>query len=60
MTVQVEVTQITLHTIVHSLMVHAQVLEAYIHSELMYTAYNIYGTTNQILYKQRRRSDYII
>ena len=39
---QVEVTWIKLHTVAHSLMVHAQVLEAYIHFELMYTADHIF------------------
>ena len=32
----------TLHTIAHSLMVHAQVSEAYIHFTLIYTAYHIF------------------
>ena len=36
---KVKVTSRTLHTITHSLMVHARVLEAYIHFALMYTAY---------------------
>ena len=39
---QVEVTWITLCTISHSLMVLAQVSEAYIHFALMYTADNIF------------------
>ena len=39
---KVEVTCITLRTISHSLMVHARVLEAYIHFELMYTTYHIF------------------
>ena len=39
---QVEVTRRTLHTIVHSLMVHARVSEAYIHFELMYTTDHIF------------------
>ena len=34
---QVEVTWRTLRTVAHSLMVHARVLEAYIHFALMYT-----------------------
>ena len=39
---QVEVTRRTLLTIAHSLMVHARVLEAYIHFALMYTKYHIF------------------
>ena len=39
---QDKVTWRTLHTISHSLMVHARVLEAYIHFELMYTTYHIF------------------
>ena len=39
---QVEVTWITLLTIVHSLMIHARVLEAYIHFVLIYTTYHIF------------------
>ena len=39
---QVEVTWRTLRTIAHSLMVHARVLEAYVHFALMYTAYHIF------------------
>ena len=39
---QVEVTRRTLRTIVHSLMVHARVLEAYIHFELMYMIDHIF------------------
>ena len=39
---QVEVTQRTLRTISHSLMVHARVSEAYIHFALMYTTYYIF------------------
>ena len=39
---QVEVTWRTLHTIAHSLMVHARVLEAYIHFVLMYTTDHIF------------------
>ena len=34
-------TQRTLRTIEHSLMVHVQLLEAYIHFALMYTSYHI-------------------
>ena len=39
---QVEVTWRTLHTIAHSLMVHARVPENYIHFALMYTTYYIF------------------
>ena len=39
---QVEVTWRTLLTIAHSLMVHARVLEAYIHLALIYTTYHIF------------------
>ena len=39
---QVEVTWRTLHTIAHSIMVHAGVSEAYIHLALMYTTYHIF------------------
>ena len=39
---QVEVTWRTLCTIAQSLMVHATVLEAYIHFALMYTKYHIF------------------
>ena len=39
---QVEVTWRTLRTIAHSLMVHARVLEAYIHFALMYTTDHIF------------------
>ena len=39
---QVEVTWRTLRTIAHSIMVHARVLEAYIHFALMYTTYHIF------------------
>ena len=39
---QVEVTWRTLRTISHSLMVHARVLEAYIHFSLMYTTDHIF------------------
>ena len=39
---QVEVTWITIRTISHSLMVHARVLEAYIHFSLMYTTGRIF------------------
>ena len=38
---KVEVTRRTLCTIAHSLVVHTQVLEAYIHSTFMYTEDNI-------------------
>ena len=46
---KVEVTQRTLRTIVHSLMVHARFLGANIHFALMYTTYHIYGSTNKYL-----------
>ena len=39
---QVEVTWRTLRTIAHSIMVHARVLESYIHSALMYTIDHIF------------------
>ena len=39
---QVEVTQRTLRTISHSIMVHARVSEAYIHFSLMYTTDHIF------------------
>ena len=39
---QVEVTRRSLRTIAHSLMVHARVLEAFIHLSLMYTTHNIF------------------
>ena len=39
---KVEVTWRTLHKISHSLMVHARVLEAYIHFAFIYTAYHIF------------------
>ena len=39
---QVEVTWRTLRIIAHSLMVHARVLEAYIHFSLIYTTYHIF------------------
>ena len=39
---QVKVTCRTLHTIAHSLMVHARVLEAYIHFLLLYKTYHIF------------------
>ena len=42
MNVQVKVTWRTLHTIAQSLMVHARVLEAYIHFSLMYTTDHIF------------------
>ena len=42
MNVQVEVTQRTLRTIEHYLMVHAIFLESYIHFALMYTTDRIF------------------
>ena len=42
MNVQVEVTWRTLCTVAHSLMVHAIVLEVYVHLALMYTTYHIF------------------
>ena len=39
---QVQVIWITLITTVNSLMVHARVLQAYIHFSLMYTTYHIF------------------
>ena len=39
---KVEVTWRTLCTIAHYIMVHARVLEAYIHFALMYTTYHIF------------------
>ena len=39
---QVKVTWIALRTIAHSFMVHARVLEVYIHFTLMYTTYHIF------------------
>ena len=39
---QVKVTQITLRTITHSIMVHARVLEADINFALMYVTYHIF------------------
>ena len=39
---QVEVTWRTLCTVAHSLMVHARVLEVYVHFALMYTTYHIF------------------
>ena len=39
---QVEVTWRTLRTVAHSLMVHARVLEAYIHFSFMYMTDNIF------------------
>ena len=39
---QVKVTWRTLRTITHSLLVHARVLEAYIHFALVYTTYHIF------------------
>ena len=40
---QVKVTQRTLRTIAHSLMVHARVSEEYIHFSLMYTTEHIFS-----------------
>ena len=39
---QVEVTWRTLRTVAHSCIVHARVLEAYIHFALIYTTYQIF------------------
>ena len=39
---QVEVTWRTLHTVAHTLMVHARVPEVYVHFTLMYTTDNIF------------------
>ena len=39
---QVEVTWGKLRTVVHSLMVHAKISDAYVHFALMYTADNIF------------------
>ena len=39
---KVKVTRRTLRTITHSLMVHARVLEAYIHFSFMYTTYHMF------------------
>ena len=39
---QVEVTWRTLRTVAHALMVHARVLEVYVHFALMYTKYHIF------------------
>ena len=56
-----KVTWRTLRTIAHSIMVHARVLEAYIHFESMSTADHIFsGSTNQRSDKQRRRGDHAI
>ena len=61
MKMQVEVKCRTFRMIAHSLMVHARVLEVYIHFELIYTADIIFpGTTNQRLDKQRWRDDHAI
>ena len=57
---QVEVTQIMLRTISHSLMLHTRVLEAYINFSIMYMKDNIYGTTNQRTDEQRRQADHTI
>ena len=40
---QVEVTQRTLRTVSHSLMVHTRVLEVYVHFELVYTPDHIFS-----------------
>ena len=42
MNIQVEVAWITLHTVAHSLMVHARVPEVYVHFTLMYTTDHIF------------------
>ena len=42
MNLQIELTWRTLRTIAHSLMVHARILEAYIHFALMYTTDQIF------------------
>ena len=39
---KVEVTWRTLRTVAHALMVHARVLEVYVHFALMYTTYHIF------------------
>ena len=39
---KVEVTRITLRTVAHSLMLHARVLEVYVHFALMYTTDHIF------------------
>ena len=43
MNIQVEVKWHTLRTIAHSIMVHARVLDKYIHFALMYTTHNIFS-----------------
>ena len=43
MNVQVEVAWRTLHTVAHSLMVHARVTEVYVHLALMYTTDHIFS-----------------
>ena len=60
MNVQVKVIWILFRTITHSLMVHAQVLEAFMHLTVIYTEDHISGTTNQRLDKQRQQSDHNI
>ena len=42
MNVQVQVTWRTLHTVAHALMVHARVLEVYVHFSLLYTTNHIF------------------
>ena len=51
-----EVTWRTLRTITHSLMVHVQFLESYIHFVIMYTSDPV--TTNQRPDKQIRRANH--
>ena len=60
MNIQVKVTWRTFRTIAHSLIVHARVLEAYIHFVLMYTTDHIYGSINQRFDKQRQQSNHAI
>ena len=58
---RVKVTWIMLHTIAHSLMVHARVSEYYINFCVkVYGISYIPGTTNQILDKQRHQADHTI
>ena len=58
---QVKVTWIMLRKVAHYLMVHATVLEVYIHFTLMYTTYHTFSsTTNQKYDKQRGQADHII
>ena len=53
MNVQVEVTWRMLRTVAHSLMVHARILEMYIHFSFMYTTDHIFPNyNNQRSYKQ--------